>query len=328
MSLRIIKPGVLDTIQDLGRWGYQHLGINPGGVMDRFTARMVNSLAGNEHHEAVIEMHFPAPVILFEKETLLVIGGADFAPTINGEAIPILHPILVSKNSILQFTRRSKGARCYLAVHGGFQLNSWLNSYSTNLKAGMGGIDGRPFQKDTLIHFRKSIPYHDSLRKTGFTILPWQADDQLHNSPPNKIHILTGSEWNLLTEQSKEHLVNEIFTITPASDRMGYRMRGKPLETSTQKDQISSAVSFGTIQLLSSGQLIILMAEHQTAGGYPKIGHVISAHLPILAQLNPSDSIEFKITNHAYAEELLLNQEQHLLQLENACKFRLQEMLI
>ena len=140
MSLKIIKAGVFDTIQDLGRYGSQHLGINPGGAMDRFAAQAVNMLVGNNPAEPVIELHFPSSIFLFEQEVMIAIGGADFSPSIDGEEIPLWQPVIISKNSLLQFQKWRQGARCYLAVKEKLDVEKWFNSYSTNVKATAGGF--------------------------------------------------------------------------------------------------------------------------------------------------------------------------------------------
>jgi antagonist of KipI len=133
-----------------------------------------------------------------------------------------------------------------------------------------------------------------------------------------------GNEWNSLTEQSKNTLLNDPFTIGSLADRMGYRLQTK-LEAWENGELVSAVVGFGTIQLLPNGELIILMADHQTTGGYPRIGHITSAHLPLLAQKQSGDKIYFKLTSLRHAEELFFKQHQHLLQLQNACKFRLEK---
>lgn len=327
MSLRIIKAGILDTVQDTGRTGYQHLGINPGGAMDRFAVRLVNALVGNAATEAVIEMHFPAPAILFEKETLIAVGGADFSPAINGEDIPLFHPILVSKNSILQFRRMEAGARCYLSVQGGFDLSPWLNSYSTHLKATAGGFNGKALLKDDVIGFRKSSSLASLLNGKHAMILPWQANEKWHGSHITKIFVVPGHEWSQLTDMARTKFIRSGFTITNAADRMGYRLKGPSLQQGIGHELVSSAVSFGTIQLLPDGQLILLMADHQTTGGYPRIAHVISAHHSVIAQLNPGQTIHFSMVDQEFAENLLLKQQQHLSQLESACRYRLEEQM-
>lgn len=147
MSVLIIKPGLLDTVQDGGRYGYQHLGINPSGAMDFVAASIANMLAGNDKEEAVIELHFPASSFLFEDDCLIALSGAEFRAIINNKSIPINTAVIVSKGSVLQFTQYSLRARCYLAVHGGWDTDYWLNSYSTNIKAAAGGYNGRALKK-------------------------------------------------------------------------------------------------------------------------------------------------------------------------------------
>jgi len=327
MSLKVIKAGILDTIQDMGRYKYQYLGINPGGVMDRFAASIVNILVGNSMNEAVLEMHFPAAAFLIEQPTIIAIGGADFFSTINGEPVPLWHPILINKNSVLQFEQLRSGARCYLAVKNGLQADKWLGSYSTHLKANTGGYKGRALRKDDAINFKRQSNYSRFFSEKDSIVLPWQADIKWTGDQNDKIFIIAGNEWKMLDNASQYHFLNQPFTVSPVSDKMGYRMRGANLTTNNGFELISSAVSFGTIQLLPDGQLIILMADHQTAGGYPRIAHVITAHLPVLAQSRAGAKINFSMTDIETAEKLLMLQQQHLLQLQNACTFRLEEFL-
>ncbi|HEY6505031.1 MAG TPA: biotin-dependent carboxyltransferase family protein [Chitinophagaceae bacterium] len=328
MNLRIIKAGVMDTVQDLGRYGWQHLGVNPCGAMDKLSAQFANILVGNGLDEAVIELHFPASAFFFEQPSLIAVSGADFSATVNGEEIPCLRPVLVSKYSILQFHRVEKGARAYLAVHGGLDLPSWLNSYSTHLKAGIGGYMGRTLQKDDEIRFRKPADLCSLLGKKELEVLPWKTDSNWGDSNNAKeILALPGNEWKRLTDKSKEIFFDRAFLVTKQSDRMGFRLKSEPLSTITQEEVVSSAVSFGTVQLLPDGQLIVLMADHQTTGGYPRVAHVISAHHSRMAQMKPGDLFIFRFTDQQTAEELFIKQQQHLLQLQNACKFKLDELL-
>jgi antagonist of KipI len=176
MSLRIIKAGVADTIQDCGRYGWQYLGINPTGVMDRFAANIANLLAGNGSHIPVIELHFPASIFLFQQPALIALAGGDFSATINGESLPSSHPVFVNKNSILQFHEPKKGARAYLAVNGGFEIPQWLNSSSTHLKAKTGGYKGRNLQKDDEITINQTIDLSKKISGREFYILTWIAD--------------------------------------------------------------------------------------------------------------------------------------------------------
>jgi antagonist of KipI len=235
--------------------------------------------------------------------------------------------VLVSKYSILQFHRVVNGARAYLAVHGGLDIQPWLNSLSTHLKAAAGGYKGRVLQKDDDIAFRTTIDLSSLLEKNEFDVLPWRADDNWGNNNTEEILVLPGNEWNRLNDQSKEKFFDQSFLITNHSDRMGYHLKSKALSTITNEEVVSSAVSFGTVQLLPDGQLIVLMADHQTTGGYPRIAHVISAHLSRLAQMKPGEQFNFRFTDQQMAEELFIKQQQHLRQLQNACKFKLDELL-
>ncbi|MEO7924824.1 MAG: biotin-dependent carboxyltransferase family protein [Chitinophagaceae bacterium] len=322
MSLKIIKAGIQDTVQDKGRYGFQQLGINPSGAMDKYAMQVANILAGNDRGEAVIEMHFPAAVFMFSCPALIAMAGADFSASINGEPIPHLHPVVVYKNDVLHFHKPQYGARTYLAIHGGLGIKKWMNSYSTHLKAAAGGYLGRNFQKEEEIPLRQSFSFKPG--KGNFIVLPWRADTNWTNES-KEIFLLPGNEWDRLSTESKENFMMTSFVVTRQSDRMGYRLSNIPLRCLTNEEVVSSGVSFGTIQLLPDGGLIILMADHQTTGGYPRVAHVISAHHSRLAQLKAGDRIEFRFTSQAIAEELWIKQQQHLLQLQNACTFRLQE---
>jgi antagonist of KipI len=329
MGLQIIKAGILDTIQDNGRYIYQHLGINPNGAMDKFAMQIANMLVGNKPGEATIEMHFPAAVFLFTKPALIAISGADFSASMNGEPVPNFHAIRVRKNDVLQFHQPISGARAYLAIAGGLEIDKWLHSFSTHLKAKAGGYKGRSLRKDDELLFRQPFSYADN--KNEYTVLPWQADvnflttGQRGKDDSKEILVLPGNEWERLMTESKENFTMTSFVITQQSDRMGYRLNNIPLHSLTNEEVVSSGVSFGTIQLLPDGGLIVLMADHQTTGGYPRVAHVISAHHSKMAQKKAGDKIHFKLTDQKTAEDLFIRQQQHLLQLQNACTFRIQE---
>jgi antagonist of KipI len=325
MSLRITRQGVLDTIQDMGRYGYQYLGINCNGAMDKFSMQLANALLGKELNSPVFEIHFPSSQILFEKESIICISGADFFPSINDQSIPLHHPVAVNKKSILKFEKLQTGARCYVSILNELSLDKWMNSYSTNLKAGTGGFQGRGLLKNDVIRFQNGLDISNLLHERGFVVLPWKANDVVDTR--NEIEFIIGSEWHWLASNAQDLFQEQWFQITNEADRMGYQLAGQNLEAKNKDQLVSSAVCFGTVQLLPSGQLIILMADHQTAGGYPRVAHIISAHLPILAQKKPNDVIRFKMTSLEEAEKKLLNQKKYLNQLQIACKFRMEEFL-
>ena len=328
MSLSIIKPGLLGTIQDMGRYGYGSLGINCGGAMDRYAAQVANMLVGNSVHEPLMEIHFPGPQVLFEQNALICITGADFTPTLNDEPLPLWQPLVIRKNTILHFPKLQAGARSYIAIHGSFCIEEWLGSYSTNLKANAGGYYGRKFEKGDELTAKENTIYFGAMMKQGKDVvaLNWRADIANAYQYPNEIFFIEGNEFAGLTETSAADFMQNNFIIHPFSDRMGYRLKGPELQLAVKTELVSTGVSFGTIQLLPDGELIVLMADHQTTGGYPRLGHVITAHLPKLAQLRPSDCVQFKKVTIDKAEALLFAQQKELAILQTACFEHLNEL--
>lgn len=321
MSLKIIKSGLLDTVQDGGRYGFQHLGVNPGGAMDPFSAQLANALLGKELNAPVLEMHFPAPQILFQKKAVICLTGADFGPLLNGEEIALHQPIAVNAGTELSFSKRQKGARCYLAVFAEGKLEPWLNSYSTNLKAAVGGYNGKRLEKEDEIAYAAM----NFMLKKDVQPLPWKY--RAEESSTNAIAFMPGPEWDWLNTKNQTLFLNNTFRITPSSDRMGYRLQSERLEQEKGEQLLSSAVNFGTVQLLPNGQLIVLMADRQTTGGYPRIANVIRAHLPKLAQCNAGEDIRFVMTTIEGAEESWMAQQKVLQQLQNTCRLKLQNWL-
>lgn len=315
MSITVIKDGVLTTLQDLGRYRYARYGINPNGAMDQTAVRLINILLGNDEAEAVLEMHFPAGEMVFEADTAFAIGGADFGAELDGKPVENFCSTFASKKSKLRFAKKRSGSRSYLAVAGGFAAEEWLGSRSTNLTAGIGGPAGRNLKKGDRILFNK--PAHDfytGLRASQSIIPPYSQ------SPT--IRIVEGGEFDLLTALSEQILLSSPFAVTADSNRMGYRLNGEPLHLLHSVEMVSSAVNFGTTQLLPDGQIIILMADHQTSGGYPRIGNVISVDLPLLAQLEVNDRINFQIVSVPEAESLMLEFEKELCFLRIGCKLQ------
>ena len=323
----ILKQGIADSVQDLGRYGHQHLGINPTGAMDVIAAQIANFLVGNLGNEAVIELHFPTSVFQFQTDAIIALSGADFTAIINNIPVPLNTPIIVAENSIINFTKLVTGARCYIAVKGGITILPWLNSCSTNIKANSGGHCGRLLHKDDIVGCSIKSDYSKQLGEKDCIVLPWQVDVRQVHDTNNIVHILLGNEFTFLCDASKEILVDSPFTITTKSDRMGYRLHGLPLQLQVPIQLISTAVTKGTIQLLPDGELIILMADHQTIGGYPRVAHVAQFNIPKLAQMQVHQPIQFAIINAEEAIKKYVLQQQYLLQIQNACIFKLTEYL-
>jgi antagonist of KipI len=315
---------MLDTIQDLGRCEAQHLGVNPNGAMDRFSAQLANALLGKDLSAPVLELHFPAAQILFEQATVISICGADFTPVINNQPVPLHHPIAVEENSLLRFHHIKEGARAYLSTLNELALEKWQNSYSTNLIANVGGHEGKALSRYDAIAFKNRYNVKNVLKDKEVAVLPWKAIDTIDHR--NTIEFIIGSEWHSLTKDSQQDFQNHWFQVRNEADRMGFRLSGPPLKLKEEEQLVSSGVSFGTVQLLPGGQLIILMADHQTTGGYPRIAHIISAHLPVLAQKKPNDALQFVMTDLPTAEAKLVKQQKYLREIAIACKFRIENL--
>lgn len=316
MSLFVKKAGIFTTIQDLGRTGYRHLGINPGGAMDKTAVRLINTLLGNAENEAVVEMHFPAPEFQFMENAFFALGGAEFDAFLDDKSIENWTICFAPKNSNLRFAAKSRGNRAYLSVKGGLTVKKWLNSCSTNLIAGAGGIDGRRLLKGDEIGFKSNTSRPNKLYGGGISsaLIPG------YTSSPS-ISVFAGAEFEMLTASSQKRFLNQRFTITNESNRMGFRLFGQSLFPHYNKQIVSSAVDYGTIQLLPDGNLVILMVDHQTTGGYPRIAHVIERDLSVLAQLGANDSIKFDIVTFNQAEDLTLNFERQFNLFHIGCSY-------
>jgi antagonist of KipI len=313
MALLVKKSGILTTVQDLGRIGSKRFGINPNGVMDMAAARLINIVLGNdENSAAVLELHFPAGELEFDADTILALGGADFGAQLDGHEVPMWSTVAANKGSVLKFTKRFFGNRAYLSVKSGFAVDDWLGSSSTNLIAKLGGYHGRKLAAGDRLECGESSTFK-SLTIGGST--------RPRYSRFPTVRVIAGAEFEGLTAISERAFLNEGFALTNDSDRMGFRLLGKPLHLLHSKEIVSSAVSFGTIQLLPDGQMVILMADHQTSGGYPRIGNVVSVDLPILAQLGPGDKVGFHLVSIEEAERLALRFERDLCFLKLGCRF-------
>jgi antagonist of KipI len=325
MSIKIIKAGVQTTLQDAGRTGHRSIGIGSGGAMDSFAMMVANYLTGNEESAAVMEINFPAPEIIFQQDALISLTGADFNATINETAVPLWTPLLLKKESLLKFKQPAWGTKLYLAVHGGWQATKWLNSYSTHLKLATGGHYGRALQKDDTINFTAN-----NFSFVANKILHWHiSQNELSKmyQPQNNIRCIKSIEYDLLNNESKQNFEKSIFTITIQSDRMGYRLSSQPLLLQQPTELISSAVDAGIIQLLPDGNCIVLMADHQTTGGYPRIAAVIKTDLPKLVQTKPGQSINFTIVSLQDAEEALIQMQQTLQEIKAACHLNFKKIL-
>jgi antagonist of KipI len=301
MSLIVHKTGILDTIQHFGKKGLQAKGIRPGGVMDQFSASIANALVGNKLNEELLEIHFPACEIIFKKSCLISLAGADFTAKLNEKYLPLHRPIFIPNESKLQFIAPKSGKIVYLAIQGGF--------------VGLGRLE-----RNQEIDFKKK----QFLTSPALHVFPYSANIKWKADSP-EIHVIQGREWERLNEESQRKFCCKPIKVSHHADRMGYRLQHDTFESRTHEEIISTAVNFGTIQLLPNGQTIVLMADHQTTGGYPRIAHVISADLPKLAQKSPGDEVVFHLTDQETAEKEWADQQNHIRQIQNISQLKLNE---
>lgn len=311
MSITFQTNSILTTVQDLGRNNYRKFGINPNGAMDKHAVRLINILLGNDENEAVLEMHFPASNIKFDENAVITLGGADFRATIDDKPVENWRICFVEKGSTLKFTEKRFGARLYLSVKSGFVVEKWLESASVNFIAGI----GKSLKKDDVLKFKSNSQVANHQSKIANSLLP------IYSKFPT-VRVVAGADFEKLNGFSEQNFLKTTFSISKDSNRMGFWLTGEPLYLTDNTELISSAVNFGTIQLLPNGQLIILMADHQTTGGYPNIANVISTDLPLLAQLNPNDKVAFHQVSIAEAERLTLQFERDLAFLKTGITFR------
>jgi antagonist of KipI len=303
MALLVIRPGMLTTIQDLGRWGYQGSGVPVAGPMDSYSHRMANQLIGNDSNAAAMEITLIGPELEASERATCVVQGARFDATLSGEPIDISQPFVVPSGHRLRFGARHRGARATLAVAGGFDLPPEFESRSTSVVSGMGPFNGRPLQAN------------DRLPVGGHTRVPARSNGRPLQLPEGgaRLRVIRGPHDGMFTAAALDTLFNSRFTITPQSNRMGYRLSGPLLVHANGAEILSDATPIGSLQVPASGQPILLMADRQTTGGYPKIGTVITADLPVAGQLAPGDWIEFAECSHAEAIARLREQEAALL---------------
>ncbi|WP_338472210.1 biotin-dependent carboxyltransferase family protein [Niallia sp. XMNu-256] len=320
--ITILKQGFLTTIQDIGRYGYQKYGVITSGAMDSISLRLANLLVGNEENQPVLEMTIQGPHIRFEHDSLIAITGGDLSPMIDQTLIPLWKAIFVKKGTELTFSKAQTGCRAYLAIGGGFVVPEVLGSTSTYLRANIGGFKGRPLKAGDQLSIyppkQHVIPFMEYARQNllnrAFIEAKWSISTKYipNFSSHPVIRIVKGRDYHFFTKESQYQLFHQPFSITPNSDRMGYRLLGPLLKLDKLQEMISAAVTFGSIQVPSEGNPIILMADRQTTGGYPIIGEVATVDLPLIAQTKPGDSLSFLEISHQDSQLLYLNREQNL----------------
>jgi antagonist of KipI len=332
VTLRIAGAGLQTTVQDLGRPDHQRDGVPGGGAMDRSALRVGNALVGNDDGAAALEATLIGPAIAFDDPTLIAITGGNLDPTIDGEPAPMWRAMCVPRGATLRFGRPKVGCRAYVAIAGGVDVPLIFGSRSTYLRAQFGGHEGRALRVSDVLRTREPAPIAEQIAalvraghdEGAVAVASWSAGHTLrmrYSSEP-VVRLIAGAHAELLAAPSRTKLFSAPFNVSSSSDRMGYRLEGVELPLRNPVELLSEGVAFGTMQLPPDGMPIILMADRQTTGGYPRIGEVASVDLPLIAQLKPGDRLRFRPVSVDEAQQAYLLHEQDLAQARLAIALR------
>jgi antagonist of KipI len=302
--IHVQSPGLLTTVQDLGREGFGALGVSPSGAADPLSLRIGNRLVGNPESAAGLEMTLLGGTFLFPQATTIALTGSDFGATLDGTPLAPWNSTDVTPGQTLRVGSTRSGARCYLSVHGGIIVSPFLGSASTHLLSGLGGYQGRALRKGDVLRLGREIA---PFRKRTVDA---QSLEQL--APRKLLRVTAGPQSDWFPQSSLRAFYENTHRVAEESNRMGLRLEGHSIARESTDEMITEGVSLGAIQITASGLPIILFVEQQTTGGYPKIANVISAELHSLGQLRPRDEIRFEQVSWDAARTLLLEQEQLL----------------
>ena len=323
----IEAAGALTTVQDLGRKGYANRGIQENGACDKFSSRVANQLVGNRKDAAVLEMTLKGDCIRFTSEAVIALTGADMQPTVNGSRIPMYRPVAVQPGAVLNAGTAVFGLRMYLAVRGGINVPAVLGSRSTGLKCRMGGYEGRALRRGDILNIGQEDggvmaqsdgnggTGSDEAGSDGAAVRCSGREDRLRTLLPAcgvrvadgkqypQLRVVPGPQQEAFTEKGLQTFVGAVYHLSAQSDRMGCKLEGAAIETFHGSDIVSDGIVEGSIQVSSDGQPIVMLADHQTTGGYAKIGTLIRADVPRIAQMRPGDPVAFCFVT---AEEAVL----------------------
>lgn len=300
--LRVIEPGFLSSVQDLGRFGFAHLGVSPCGAADTFSLRAGNRLTGNLDSAAAIEMTLVGGTFIFEQETVFAITGSDFGASVGSRPVTCWTATHAEAGAQLRLGSAHDGARCYLCVSGGIVVDDFLGSASTDLRANFGGLEGRPLRKgDRLEIGQRANP-----------LLGIDARQLRYYVRRSRLRVTRGPQAHLFPADALRHLCVGAYTVSNDSSRLGVRLLGEPIRASSRVQPLTEGVSLGAVQVPPDGQPIILFVDQQTTGGYPKLANVILADLPRVGQLAPRSKVRFVEVDVATAHAALREREARL----------------
>ena len=305
MGIRILKGGMLTTVQDLGRTGYQSQGFSVAGVMDVRSFKIANLLLDNPENEAVLEFTLIGPTLEFTSATIIAITGGDFTPTINGEPAPMYTAIYMNKGDVLKFGSARTGSRGYIAFSSYLDIPVVMGSRCTNMKSRIGGFKGRKLQAGDYIGLRikrRYLPF----------FLSRKLEPDNFDQDQTKVRVVMGPQDSRFSKQGIETFLTSEYTVTSDFDRMGCRLEGAFIAPKESSDIISDGIAFGSVQVPSHGKPIILLADRQTTGGYAKIATVASVDIPKVVQRKTDHRIHFEAITVQEAQNLYMEEQKEL----------------
>jgi antagonist of KipI len=311
-AFEVIEPGLLTTVQDLGRFGFSQFGVPPSGALDPFSLRVGNLLVGNQQGEAGLETAITGLKLKALTEVLIAICGGDLSPSLNGDSLGMWKTHLLVEGDTLAFKGVRTGCRAYLSIGGGIAVPRIMGSRSTFLSGKFGGLEGRALRKDDVLHTGKA---HQPLGRIGIS---FPTDWLPRFEKGSTVRVVPGPQDHHFTPAGFQTFRSSLYRVTPHSDRMGIRLEGPGIERRSEVEEsiISESLTPGNIQVPGDGKPLIILTESVT-GGYTKIATVISTDLPRVAQLKPGDRVRFEVVSIEEAHRLLREQEERLTLFKN-----------
>jgi antagonist of KipI len=307
MGLEVLRAGLQSTVQDQGRFGYAHLGVSASGAADNFSLTIGNILVGNPKHYAGIEMTIIGDKYHFKSDAFVALTGSEFEAELDNKSIPFWKRLPIKKGQILDIRSTKNGARCYLCVAGGINIEDVMGAKTTHLTSGIGGLHGRILKNLDELEFGPLDDLIKPIKKVNDSIT---TDTKI-------IKVTKGVQWPWFDKNQKNKLFQHQYQVTKLSNRMGLRLIGNAIKTKKGNEITTAGISLGSIQIPGDGQPIISFVEHQTTGGYPIIANVVSADIRKVGQLKAGDCFQFELISFSSAEKLKVDQEKFIHNLDH-----------
>lgn len=303
-TIRVLAPGLLTTVQDLGREGFGPVGVSPSGAADAISLRLGNRLVANDEGAAALEMTLLGGTFIFPEGANVALTGSDFGATLDDARLAVGTSVEVRPGQTIRLGPTKSGARCYLCVQGGIAVKPFLGSAATHLLSGLGGFQGRALRKGDV------LPIGSAAKPFRNRALASRASENLYLG--KALRVTPGPQADWFSESSLRAFYAGAYRVGEQSSRMGLRLEGPAISQRGEGQMITEGVALGAIQIPTEGSPIILFVEQQTTGGYPMIANVISADLHRVGQLRPRDEIRFELVSFEAARSLLIEQEKLL----------------